>query len=110
MPPAFEIGRPHLRIGEQRRQSENFGFAEGAAAAGVSTREAARLDSFIQALSRTAGAVAVQQKPDFTERSGKAAKDCAAMHRQSLHASPRYWRPRDIKSVHINSKDPCNQA
>src|SRR3546814_3685886 len=28
------------RIGEQRRQSENFGFAEGAAAAGVSTREA----------------------------------------------------------------------
>ena len=47
--------RAAARIGEQRRQSENFGFAEGAAAAGVSTRAAARLDSFIQALSRTAG-------------------------------------------------------
>jgi len=47
--------RAAARIGEQRRQSENFGFAEGAAAAGVSTREAARLNSFIQALSRTAG-------------------------------------------------------
>lgn len=47
--------RGAARIGEQRRQSENFGFAEGAAAAGVSTREAARLDSFIQALSRTVG-------------------------------------------------------
>lgn len=47
--------RSAARIGEQRRQSDNFGFAEGAAAAGVSTREAARLDSFIQALSRTAG-------------------------------------------------------
>lgn len=47
--------RAAARIGEQRRQSENFGFAEGAAAAGVSTREAARLDSFIQALGRTAG-------------------------------------------------------
>lgn len=47
--------RAAARIGEQRRQSDNFGFAEGAAAAGVSTREAARLDSFIQALSRTAG-------------------------------------------------------
>ncbi|WCP12049.1 hypothetical protein sphantq_00446 [Sphingobium sp. AntQ-1] len=47
--------RGAARIGEQRRQAENFGFAEGAEAAGVSTREAARLDSFIQALSRTAG-------------------------------------------------------
>jgi len=47
--------RGAARIGEQRRQSENFGYAEGANAAGVSTREAARLDSFIQALSRTAG-------------------------------------------------------
>lgn len=47
--------RAAARIGEQRRQSENFGFAEGAAAASVSTREAARLDSFIKALSRTAG-------------------------------------------------------
>lgn len=47
--------RSAARIGEQRRQSENFGFAEGASAAGVSTRGAARLDSFIQALSRTAG-------------------------------------------------------
>src|SRR3546814_17707726 len=32
--------RNAARIGEQRRQSENFGFAEGAEAAGVSTREA----------------------------------------------------------------------
>jgi conjugal transfer mating pair stabilization protein TraG len=47
--------RAAARIGEQRRQSDNFGFAEGAAAAGVSTREAARLDAFLQALSRTAG-------------------------------------------------------
>ena len=47
--------RSAARIGEQRRQSDNFGYAEGAAAAGVSVREAARLDSFIQALSRTAG-------------------------------------------------------
>lgn len=47
--------RSAARIGEQRRQSENFGFAQGAAAAGASVREAARLDSFIQALSRTAG-------------------------------------------------------
>ncbi|WP_404478775.1 conjugal transfer protein TraG N-terminal domain-containing protein [Novosphingobium sp. BL-52-GroH] len=47
--------RDAARIAEQRRQSENFGFADGAEAAGTSTREAARLDSFIQALSRTAG-------------------------------------------------------
>jgi conjugal transfer mating pair stabilization protein TraG len=47
--------RAAARIGEQRRQAENFGFAAGAAAAGSSTREAARLDAFIQALSRTAG-------------------------------------------------------
>ncbi|MDB5575739.1 MAG: transfer protein [Bradyrhizobium sp.] len=47
--------RSAARIGEQRRQSDNFGFAEGAAAAGVSTREAARLDSFIRTLSQTAG-------------------------------------------------------
>lgn len=47
--------RGAARIGEQRRQSDNFGFAQGAGAAGVSTREAARLDSFIQTLSRTAG-------------------------------------------------------
>jgi conjugal transfer mating pair stabilization protein TraG len=54
-----EVGRDGTRsaarIGEQRRQSENFGFSEGAAAAGVSTREAARLDSFIRALGGTAG-------------------------------------------------------
>jgi conjugal transfer mating pair stabilization protein TraG len=54
-----EVGREGTRsaarIGEQRRQSENFGYAQGAAAAGVSTREAARLDSFIQALTHTAG-------------------------------------------------------
>ncbi|HKX80215.1 MAG TPA: conjugal transfer protein TraG N-terminal domain-containing protein [Novosphingobium sp.] len=47
--------RSAAHIGEQRRQSDNFGFAEGAAAAGTSTRKAARLDSFIRALSRTAG-------------------------------------------------------
>jgi conjugal transfer mating pair stabilization protein TraG len=47
--------RAAARIGEQRRQSDNFGFAQGASAAGSSTREAARLDSFIQALNRTAG-------------------------------------------------------
>jgi conjugal transfer mating pair stabilization protein TraG len=47
--------RSAARIGEQRRQADNFGYAQGASAAGVSTREAARLDSFISALSRTAG-------------------------------------------------------
>ncbi|WP_256213649.1 conjugal transfer protein TraG N-terminal domain-containing protein [Sphingobium sp. YR768] len=47
--------RSAARIGEQRRQSDNFGFAEGAAAAGMSTREAARLDSFIRTLSDGAG-------------------------------------------------------
>src|SRR3546814_12944471 len=47
--------RGAARIGEQRRQSDNFGLAEGAAAAGVSTRAAARPDTFIQALTPTAG-------------------------------------------------------
>lgn len=47
--------RGSARIGEQRRQSDNFGFAQGAAAAGVSTREAARLDSFIRTLADTSG-------------------------------------------------------
>lgn len=47
--------RAAARIGEQRRQSDNFGFAQGATAAGTSTREAARLDSFIRTLSQTAG-------------------------------------------------------
>ncbi|MBA4092373.1 MAG: conjugal transfer protein TraG [Sphingobium sp.] len=47
--------RGAARIGEQRRQSDNFGFAQGAAAAGVSTREAARLDSFIRTLADTSG-------------------------------------------------------
>lgn len=47
--------RSAARIGEQRRQSENFGVAQGAAAAGVSTREAARLDSFIRTLTDTSG-------------------------------------------------------
>lgn len=51
----LEVTRSAARIGEQRRQSDNAGFAQGAAAAGVSVREAARLDSFIQALSKTAG-------------------------------------------------------
>ena len=47
--------RSAARIGEQRRQSENFGYAEGAAAAGTSVRQTARLDSFIQALRQTSG-------------------------------------------------------
>ncbi|WP_454882976.1 conjugal transfer protein TraG N-terminal domain-containing protein [Sphingomonas oryzagri] len=54
-----EIGpdgvRGNAMIGEQRRQSENAGFADGAAAAGVSVREAAHLDSFIRTLAGTAG-------------------------------------------------------
>jgi len=47
--------RSAAHIGEARRQADNTGFAQGAAAAGASVREAARLDSFIQALGRTAG-------------------------------------------------------
>lgn len=47
--------RQSAHIGEQRRQADNAGFAQGAAAAGSSVREAARLDSFMQALTRTAG-------------------------------------------------------
>lgn len=54
-----EIGtdgtRAAARIGEQRQQAGNIGYAEGAAAAGSGTREAARLDSFIETLSATAG-------------------------------------------------------
>ncbi len=47
--------RSAARIGEERRQSENFGFAQGAEAAGMSTREAARLDSFIRTLADASG-------------------------------------------------------
>lgn len=47
--------RAAARIGEQRRQSDNFGFAEGAEAAGTSVRGAANLDAFIKTLSQTAG-------------------------------------------------------
>jgi len=47
--------RSAARIGEQRRQADNAGFAEGAAAAGMSVREAARLDSFIRTLSQGVG-------------------------------------------------------
>ncbi|EZP70634.1 DNA transfer and F pilus assembly protein TraG [Sphingomonas paucimobilis] len=47
--------RAAARIGEQRRQSDNFGFAEGAQAAGTSVRGAANLDAFIKTLSQTAG-------------------------------------------------------
>jgi conjugal transfer mating pair stabilization protein TraG len=47
--------RAAARIGEERRQADNSGFASGAAAVGTSVREAARLDSFIQTLSRTSG-------------------------------------------------------
>lgn len=54
-----EVGRDGTRsaarIGEERRQADNMGFAEGAAAAGVSVREAARLDAFIKAAAGTAG-------------------------------------------------------
>lgn len=54
-----EIGaagtRANARIGEQRRQAENAGFAAGAAAAGMPVRQAANLDSFIRALSQGAG-------------------------------------------------------
>ncbi|MDO7841749.1 conjugal transfer protein TraG N-terminal domain-containing protein [Sphingomonas immobilis] len=47
--------RSAARIGEQRRQADNEGFAAGAEAAGMSTREAARLDSFIRTLGQAAG-------------------------------------------------------
>jgi len=47
--------RSAARIGEQRRQADNAGFAEGAAAAGMSVRQAAKLDSFIRTLSQGAG-------------------------------------------------------
>lgn len=54
-----EVGRDGTRsaarVGEQRRQADNAGFAEGAAAAGVSVREAARLDAFIRSAAGTAG-------------------------------------------------------
>ncbi len=47
--------RSAARIGEQRRQADNAGFAEGAGAAGMSVRQAAHLDSFIKTLSQGAG-------------------------------------------------------
>lgn len=47
--------RSSARIGEQRRQAENAGFAKGAGAAGMSVRQAAQLDSFIRTLSQGAG-------------------------------------------------------
>jgi conjugal transfer mating pair stabilization protein TraG len=47
--------RSAARIGEQRRQADNAGYAEGAAAAGMSVRQAARLDSFIRTLSQGVG-------------------------------------------------------
>jgi len=47
--------RSAARVGEQRRQADNAGFAEGAAAAGMSVRQAARLDSFIRTLSQGVG-------------------------------------------------------
>jgi len=54
-----EVGSDGVRgnamIGEQRRQSENAGFADAAAAAGVPVREAAHLDTFIRTLGSTAG-------------------------------------------------------
>jgi len=54
-----EVGPDGVRgnalTGEQRRESDNAGFADGAAASGVTVREAAHLDSFIRSLSATAG-------------------------------------------------------
>jgi conjugal transfer mating pair stabilization protein TraG len=54
-----EIGhdgtRSSAHTGEQRRQADNTGFAEGAAAAGMSVRQAARLDSFIRTLTQGVG-------------------------------------------------------
>jgi conjugal transfer mating pair stabilization protein TraG len=47
--------RANARIGEQRRQSDNAGFAEGAGAADMSVRQAANLDSFIRTLAQGAG-------------------------------------------------------
>ena len=47
--------RSSAHIGEQRRQADNSGFAEGAAAAGMSVRQAARLDSFIRTLTQGVG-------------------------------------------------------
>lgn len=47
--------RSAARIGEQRRQADNQGFAEGASAAGMSVRQAAKLDSFIRTLSQGVG-------------------------------------------------------
>lgn len=68
--------RSAAHVGEQRRQSENFGFVEGAAAADSTTREAAMLDSFIQALSRTAG-----NQLDVGEGGGPAIADRARNER-----------------------------
>lgn len=70
--------RSAARIGEERRQSDNFGYAEGAAAAGTSVRQAARLDSFIQALSRTAG-----NQADMTEGGAGGVADRARNERLS---------------------------
>ena len=54
-----EIGaagvRSSSRIGEERRQGENFGFAGGAAAMGTSVRGAANLQSFVGAVQSVAG-------------------------------------------------------
>lgn len=64
--------RSAAQIGEQQRQSENFGFAQGAAAAGMSTREAARLDSFIRTLSDGVG-----NQLDMAEGGGEGVADRA---------------------------------
>jgi conjugal transfer mating pair stabilization protein TraG len=47
--------RSAARTGEQRHQADSAGFAEGAAAAGMTVRQAARLDSFIRTLGEGAG-------------------------------------------------------
>ena len=68
--------RSAARIGEQRRQAENFGYAEGAAAAGTSVRQAARLDSFIQVLRQTSG-----NQVDMAEGSADGVADRARSER-----------------------------
>ena len=74
----LEGTRGAARIGEQRREADSFGFAQGAEAAGVSTREAARLDGFIRALSQTAG-----NQVDMAEGGANGIADRAANERTS---------------------------
>jgi conjugal transfer mating pair stabilization protein TraG len=67
--------RSSARIGEQRGQADNAGFAQGAGAEGTSVREAARLDAFIGALAGTAG-----NKLDMAEGGQQALLTARAMN------------------------------